>query len=451
MGFSNGFLWGAASAAHQVEGAYLEDGKGPGIWDAMVNEPGRIAHGENGNIACDHYHRYKEDVALMKEIGLKSYRFSVNWSRVLPEGIGKVNSKGLKFYVNLVHELLQAGIEPILTLYHWNLPMALYEKGGWKNPESSDWFAEYVSVVASALGDKVKYWVTFNEPQVFVGAGLLGGAHAPFEKNSIEDIMKITRNVLLAHGKAVTILRERCTSEVKISIAPSTDTVIPENKTREAIEKARKQTFSVIKDFVPASICWWTDPVYLGHFPEEAKQLFGEKLPKFTEEEWALVSQPLDFFGFNVYQGGGDVFPPDPNRHGRYDYQGSPRTAMGWCITPDVVYWCCKFFYERYHLPIMITENGIACLDLVSLDGKVHDPGRIDYMNRYLLKLEEAIDEGIPVLGYQYWCAMDNFEWTCGYDMRFGLIYVDYRNQERILKDSAYWYSEIIKQNGKNL
>ena len=449
--FSNDFLWGAASAAHQIEGAYNEDGKGMGIWDAMTQEPGHIAHGENGNIACDHYHHYKEDVAIMKSIGLISYRFSISWPRVLPEGTGKINEAGLTFYKKLVNELIDAGIEPMITLYHWNLPMALYERGGWKNPDSPLWFEEYVGVITDAFKEKVKYWMTLNEPQVFVGGGLMGGVHAPFERNEPKTVMDITKHLLLAHGRAVQMIRKNCGNDVKTGFAPTGECVIPKDLSPESIEEARKQSFSVNPMMFAGGNTWWADPIFKGSFPEEAKQIFGDQLPDITSEEWQLISQPLDFYGFNIYQAGGNPFPPNEFGYDRYSYQGSPRTAMDWNITPDVMYWCCKFFYERYGKPILITENGMACFDLVSLDGKVHDPARIDFMHRYLLSLKRAIDEDIPVIGYQYWSVMDNYEWAAGYDKRFGLVYVDYRTQERTLKDSAYWYGEVIKNNGSNL
>lgn len=435
----------------KLRGAYNEDGKGMGIWDAMTQEPGRIAHGENGNIACDHYHHYKEDVAIMKSIGLKSYRFSISWPRVLPAGTGKINEAGLTFYKNLVNELLDAGIEPMITLYHWNLPMALYEKGGWKNPDSPLWFEEYAGVIAETFKGKVKYWMTFNEPQVFVGGGLMGGFHAPFEQNTPETVMEITKHLLLAHGRAVQMIRKTCGDDVKIGFAPTGECVIPRDLSAESIEEARKLSFSVNPMMFPGGNTWWADPIFKGSFPEEAKQIFGDQLPDITPEEWQLISQPLDFYGFNVYQGGGNPFPPNEFGYDRYSFQGSPRTAMDWNITPDAIYWCCKFFYERYRKPVLITENGMACYDFVSLDGKVHDPARIDFMHRYLLSLKKAVDENIPVIGYHYWSIMDNYEWTAGYDKRFGLVYVDYRTQERTLKDSAYWYKELILSNGDNL
>ncbi len=450
MAFAKDFLWGAASAAHQVEGAWNEDGKGASIWDTFTRTPGRIANGENGDVACDHYHRYKGDVALMKEIGLKSYRFSVSWPRVIPNGVGEVNEKGLQFYRDLVDELLAADIVPMVTLYHWDLPTGLYEKGGWKNPEIVEWFAQYAEVVTKALGDKVKYWMTFNEPQLFVGGGMTVGFHAPFEQNPTDILMQVTRHVFLAHGRAVEVIRRNCPG-AKVGMAPTGGCVIPSKLTEEGIEKARQESFSMDEMGYMFSNVWWADPIFKGDFAHQAKAVFGDRLPVITKDEWKLISQPLDFYGFNVYEASGVSQPRDPYAYDRYSYQGSPKTAMGWNITPDVLYWCCRFLHERYGKPLMITENGAAFPDLVSLDGKVHDPGRQDFVNRYLLSLKKAVDEGIPVLGYQYWSIMDNYEWTAGYEKRFGLIYVDYCTQERILKDSAYWYREVIRSNGESL
>lgn len=449
MSFPKGFLWGTASAAHQVEGAFNEDGKGLGIWDAIVQKPGYVSHGENGNVACDHYHRYKEDVALMKKMGIKSYRFSISWPRVLPDGIGKVNEAGLKFYINLVDELIAAGIEPMVTLFHWNLPMALYNRGGWKSPESPDWFAEYAQIIAQALKGKVRYWITFNEPQCFIGGGLKDGWHSPFEQNCTSVLMEATRNVLLAHGKAVHVLRSVC-GDIKIGFAPTGPSYIPTSENSEDIEAARKKTFSINGANYLGSNAWWSDPIFLGCFPAQAKDLFGDMLPTFTDEEWKLISAPLDFYGFNIYYADGLCPVKDPH-YEDVGYCGCPRTTMGWIVEPKVLYWSSRFFFERYGKPLLVTENGMANTDFVCLDGKVHDPQRIDYIHRYLLELKHAIDENIPVLGYQYWSIMDNFEWAEGYDKRFGLIYVDFRTQERIPKDSAEFYSEIIRTNGGNL
>lgn len=452
MGFCKDFLWGAASAATQVEGAWNEDGKGESIWDTLVHHEQHVAHGETADVACDHYHRYKEDVALMKEMGLKSYRFSISWSRILPNGIGEVNRKGVEFYRNLCDELIAAGIKPLATLYHWDLPTALYEKGGWENPDSSAWFEEYTRVIAEALGDRVYGWMTFNEYQMFVGLGYLAGAHAPFRfGTNDEQLMNITKNLLLAHGRAVAVLREVC-PKAMLGLAPTGDCFLPKNDSPEAIEEARVKSLTLKEgEMYPMSNTWWADPIFKGCYPEGAEERFGDKLYRFTPEEWALVSQELDFYGFNCYQGTISKYPADPYAYDDYGYQGCPRSTMGWNVTPDALYWASKFLYERYGKPILITENGYAGLDWVSLDGKVHDPGRIDFLHRYLLELRRAAEEGIPVIGYQCWSLMDNFEWSIGYDQRFGLIHIDYQTQKRTLKDSAYWYKEVIAANGENL
>ena len=447
-GFCKDFLWGAASAAHQIEGAYLEDGKGMGIWDTFEQETGYIIRNENGNVACDHYHRYREDVAIMKELGLKSYRFSVSWPRVMPEGYGTVNEKGLQFYIDLVNELTEAGIEPMVTLFHWNLPTAIYELGGWENPQVVDWFEQYTDVVTTALGKKVKYWMTFNEPQLFIGAGLNAGVFAPFEKKSTEALMRISKNVYLAHGKAVRIIRKNCQNSI-VGMAPTGEIVIPRDMNAESIERARKLSFSMKKENFTSSITWWSDPIFFGKIPEDAQAIFGECLPVLTEEEWEIVTEPLDFYGFNIYQGLEDL--DSTEEYGPYAYPGSPKTSMDWNVTPEVLYWSCRFLYERYGKPIMITENGMSSFDWVSLDGKVHDPNRIDFLHRYLRSIKDAVSEGIPVLGYQYWSIMDNFEWINGYDKRFGLVYVDYRTQKRTIKDSACWYRDVIATNGEIL
>lgn len=436
MGFSKEFLWGAASAAHQVEGAYNEDGKTLGIWDALYK--GHVKRDENGHVSAEHYHHMKEDVALMKEMGLKSYRFSISWPRVIPQP-GVVNQKGLDFYNSLVDELLAAGIEPMVTLFHWNLPMWSYEYGGWKNEKVVEDFAFYTKVVAEAISDRVKYFMTINEPQCFVRAGYFSGGHAPFEKCP-EEIPKISRNVMLAHGRAVQTLREYAKQPLLIGMAPTGPGITPKDNTLEEIERARKETYKVIND--ADSNIWWADPIILGKVPEPLKETI-------SEEDLKTICQPLDFYGFNVYNS--QNYNESKEYHNPDIYPGMPRTAMSWPITPEVLYWMTKFHYERYGLPIMITENGMANLDFVMLDGKVHDPQRTDYICRHLKELKKAIDEGIPVLGYQYWSVMDNFEWSLGYDKRFGLIYVDYRTGERLLKDSAYEYKKIIETNGENL
>lgn len=436
MGFSKDFLWGAATAAYQVEGACSDDGKGPGIWDVLSE--GHIVHGDNGNVSADHYHRYKEDIVLMKEIGLKSYRFSISWPRVIPKE-GTVNEKGLAFYSDLVDELLAAGIEPIVTLFHWNLPMWVHEKGGWIWDGISDVFADYTKIVVDALSNRVQYWMTINEPQCFVGAGYLGGMHAPFMQ-AIDKVPELTRNAFRAHGKAVSAIRANAKKAPLIGFAPTGSYFTPDDESHEAIEAARRQTY---EETMPFGCAWWMDPVLLGTIPLGLKDIL-------TEEDMKIIYQPLDFCGFNLYNSNNYNDPRDGGKNPKI-YSGMPRTAMGWPITPEALYWIPRFHYERYHLPILITENGMANIDFVMSDGKVHDPQRIDYMRRYIKEVKRAIDDGTPIIGYQYWSLMDNLEWVDGYDKRFGLIYVDYQTLERTLKDSARFYAEIIRTNGENL
>lgn len=343
MEFPNGFLWGAATAAHQVEGGWSEDGKGMNIWDYYEEQEGRIAHGENGKTACDHYGRFREDVALMKEIGLKSYRFSISWSRVLPDGTGNVNEQGLQFYSDLTDELLSAGIVPLVTLYHWDLPLSLHQKGGWKNPECVNWFAAYVKAVVEKLSDRVQYWMTFNEPQMFIGLGYEIGAMAPFETCSENEILAISRNIWLAHGKAVTTIRKFAKQRAFIGMAPTGNVWLPDGDSEEEVEAARVRSFELSPRMYTMGNSWWADPIYLGKFAPGSEERFGERLPEISEEEWKEISQPLDFCGFNVYQGTVE-HKSDNTTYGTYSYQGSPHTANGWNLTPQVLYYAPKFF-----------------------------------------------------------------------------------------------------------
>lgn len=448
MGFSKDFMWGAASAAYQVEGAWNEDGKGPSIWDICGRDRDVIQYNETGDVACDHYHRYKEDVAIMKEMGLKCYRFSISWPRVIPNGVGAVNEKGLQFYSDLVDELKANGIEPLVSLFHWDYPYALYQKGGWMNPESSDWFLEYTKVVVDALSDRVSYWITMNEPQCFIGCGYEMGAHAPFIQTNRKDLITMTHNVLLAHGKAVKYIREHAKTKAEISFAPIAPAYIPENDSKEAIEAARAKTFGMQEQGFTFGLTWWSDPVIFGKYPKEAYELFGDNMPVYSEEDMKLISQPLDFYGMNVYYSACDY---TAKGYPENMWQGRGMTGMGWVVSPEVMYWSSKFIYERYGLPIMITENGMAGMDWIHMDGKVHDTYRIDFLHRYLLEYRRAAEEGIPLKGYMHWSTMDNFEWALGYNKRFGLVYVDYATQERTIKDSGYWYKEVIETNGENL
>lgn len=449
MGFAKDFVWGAATSSYQIEGTGRDSGKGQNIWDVFTKEPGRVYEGHTGDIACDHYHRFREDVAYMKELGLKGYRFSIDWSRVLPEGTGKVNEKGIDFYNALIDELLEQGIEPYITLYHWELPYEIYKRGGWMNPEIVEWFGQYARLVAERFSDRVKYFFTLNEPQCFVGLGFLQGCHAPGVKAPLRDTFEMAHNALKAHGRAVQMLRAYGKQNVQIGYAPTSGMCYPEKETPKDIEAARKALFALPDDLSnwTWNVSWWSDPIILGKYPEEGMKKYEKYLPVITDEDMKLISQPIDFYGQNIYNGrcirmGTDGRPEEVRRPA-----GFPKTATNWPVTPEALYWGPKFLYERYRKPIYITENGMACHDTVSQDGKVHDPNRIDFLARYLKNLKRAAEE-IDIRGYFQWSLMDNFEWDKGYAERFGIIYVDFETQERIWKDSAYWYRDLIHRNG---
>lgn len=452
MGFREDFAWGAATSSYQIEGASKEYGKGKDIWDVYTEQPGHIYEEHTGDVACDHYHRYKEDVKQMKEMGLKAYRFSINWSRVLPEGRGKVNEKGIEFYSNLIDELLKNDIEPFITLYHWELPYEIYKRGGWMNPEIVEWFAGYAKLVVERFSDRVKTFFTFNEPQCFVGLGFLTGEHAPGVKAPLRDTFEMAHNVLKAHGRAVQVMRQYAKQKLIIGYAPTSSVCYPASDKPEDIEAARKAYFGMQQDDNnwTWNVSWWSDPILLGKYPEEGLKRYEAYLPEITDEDMKLISEPVDIYGQNIYNGrcirmGADGKPEEVKR-----YEGFPKTAIQWPVTPECLYWGPKFLYERYKKPIYITENGLSCHDVISLDGKVHDPNRIDFLARYLQQLKKASDE-VDIRGYFQWSLMDNFEWAKGYSERFGLIYVDYQTQQRIWKDSAYWYKNIINTNGEQL
>lgn len=450
MGFSEDFVWGAATSSYQIEGAALEDGKGLHIWDVFTKEKGRVYEGHTGETACDHYHRFREDVGHMKKMGLKAYRFSIDWSRVLPQGYGPVNEKGIAFYDQLIDELLENQIEPYLTLYHWELPYEIYKRGGWMNPEIVEWFGEYAKLIAQRFSDRVKYYFTLNEPQCFVGLGFLQGVHAPGIKAPLRDTFAMAHNALKAHGRAVQMLRAHAKQKIFIGYAPTCGMCYPETEKSQDVEAARQALFSMQEDDSnwTWNVSWWSDPVLLGHYPEEGLKRYEAFLPKITEEDLRLISEPIDFYGQNIYNGrcirmGEDGKPQEVKRPA-----GFPKTAVNWPVTPEALYWGPKFLYQRYQKPIYITENGLACHDVLSLDGKVHDPNRIDFLARYLKSLKRAAEE-VDIRGYFQWSLMDNFEWEKGYAERFGLIYVDFETQERIWKDSAYWYRDLIQKKGE--
>lgn len=451
MSLKKDFMWGTATAAYQVEGAAYEDGKSLSNWDVFCQEKDKIRNGNTGDIACDHYHRLEEDVKLMSELGINTYRFSVAWTRILHDGNGEVNEKGVEFYNRLINLLLENNITPCLTLFHWDYPYELQKQGAWLNPNSPYWFQKYAEVVAKYFGDRVKYFITFNEPQCFIGIGHKGGMHAPGRKYSDRDLVTMAHNVMLAHGKAVIALRKFAPG-CKVGYAPTGTGAMPFTNSPEDIAAARKRYFDIELDNWTWSVSWWSDPVLLGRYPEETQAFkeLSKYLPADYKDDLKIISQPLDFYGQNIYNGAiykanGDGYEWVANKI------GYAKTAINWPVTPSVLYWAPKFLYERYKLPIMITENGLSCTDAVSLDGQVHDPNRIDFIQRYLIELKKAAEDGVDICGYMCWSLMDNFEWSEGYNERFGLVYVDFENQQRIKKDSFYWYKSMIESNGENL
>jgi len=452
MAFPTNFIWGAATAAYQIEGAFHEDGKSDSVWDEFCRVPGAVYEGQTGEIACDHYHRFKEDVALMKQLGLRAYRFSISWPRILPQGTGKINEAGIQFYQDLVDELLRNNITPFVTLFHWDYPVALQKRGGWLNPESPEWFENYAELIAKRFAGKIKYYFTMNEPQCYISLGHGNGIHAPGLKLSDKDNFLAAHNMLLAHGRAVMAIREFGGSGLQIGLAQNGRIKTPQTNSAGDIEAARRATFDVPDNCYDAifSIAFWSDPIFKGQYPKVCQDKFADVMPQISNEDMKTISQPLDIFALNIYNS------TCVRQNGRrwedvYFPVGTAKTAIGWPVTPDCMYWYTKFLYENYKKPVIISENGMSAHDAVSLDGKVHDPNRIDFLHRYLLSLKKASEEGINIAGYFHWSLMDNFEWASGYNERFGLLYIDYQTQQRIPKDSAYWYKEVIEQNGENL
>jgi beta-glucosidase len=450
MSFPENFQWGAAAASYQIEGGAFADGKGASVWDMFVRKPGAVVGGHTGDVACDHYHRYPEDVALMKGMGLKAYRLSVSWPRVLPEGIGTPNAAGLAFYDRLVDALLAAGIEPWVTLFHWDFPLALYYKGGWLNRDSAEWFADYAALVTQKLSDRVKSWMTLNEPQVYINAGHLDGRHAPGDKLALREVIRAGHHTLLAHGRGVQAIRANSKQPCRIGYAPASYPKVPLTDSRADLEAARRAFFSITNKNL-WNMSWWLDPVFLGEYPADGWRFYGPDVPTLRAGDLELISQPVDFFGVNIYAGdciralsdGSPEQVPWPDGH--------PITAFEWPVVPQAMYYTTRFCHERYGKPIVVTENGLSCRDWVSTDGKVHDPQRIDFTRRYLLEVERAIDSGIPIEAYFHWSFIDNFEWARGYKERFGLVHCDYATGTRTPKDSSAWYADVIRSNGAAL
>jgi beta-glucosidase len=453
VNFPKNFSWGAASAAYQVEGAWNEDGKGPSIWDTFVRQPGRIFSGQTGDVACDHYHRWREDVALMRNLGLRAYRLSVAWSRVQPAGTGRPEERGLAFYDALIDALLAANITPWVTLYHWDLPQALQDRGGFAARDFPGWFGDYAALVASRLGDRVKHWITFNEPAVVTGLGLQDGVHAPGLKVPFTECLQAAHHLLLGHGRAVQALRAGCRGPVKISLATCGPVSMPHTEAAPDIEAARQHYFAATTRNM-WNLSWWADPIVLGRYPEDGARAFAAEMPVIGPDDMKLIAEPIDFLGHNCYNG----FPVRMGAAGAPEKVpegwgvGNPRGTLPWLeISPDVLYWAARYQTERYRLPLVFTENGYCNTDFVHLDGQVHDPQRIDFLARYLRGLRRAITEGVPVEGYFYWSILDNLEWAEGYKDRFGLVHVDYQSQVRTPKDSFSWYRDVIRTNGASL
>ena len=450
MSFPKDFTWGAATAAYQIEGAAHRAGGGESVWDMFCRRPEAVFERESGDVACDHYNRYLEDVALMRDLGLQSYRFSLSWPRILPEGVGRVHAAGLDFYDRLVDALLAANITPWATLFHWDFPYDLYCRGGWLNRDSADWFADYAALIADRLSDRVHHWMTLNEPQCFIGLGHQTGIHAPGDKLALREVVRATHHTLLAHGKGVQALRAHAKAALQIGWAPVGAARTPATESAADIEAARRATFEMDSPTIWNS-AWWNDPPFLGHYPEDGLAQMGDAAPPVWAGDMETIAQPLDFFGCNIYQdqtvrAGADGRPetlPFPT--------GLGRTSFLWPVTPEALRWGPRFFWERYGKPVVVTENGLCNNDWVALDGAIHDPQRIDYLSRYLRAFEQAHADGVDIRGYFQWSLMDNFEWAEGYKFRFGLVYVDYQTQQRIPKDSAYWYRDVIRSHGASL
>ena len=451
MSFSKDFKWGVATASYQIEGAVSKDGRGPSVWDMFCDKKDAVYQGQTGKVTCDHYHRYAEDVDIMKQISVQAYRMSISWPRVMPQGRGSVNQAGVDFYDRLIDELLAKNIIPYVTLFHWDLPYELFCRGGWLNNDSPQWFADYTKVIMDKFSDRVSNWMTLNEPQVFVCLGHQDGIHAPGLQYGFREVLRISHNVMLAHGRAVQTIRAHAKKTPNIGYAPVGYLTVPRDQNSPAdIELARKETFAV-KPHNAFNAAWWMDPIFKGHYPEQALEVYGKDAPEFTDEQMKIISEPIDFLGLNIY------FAFEVYKGMTENYETAPRedgawyTPMGWTVDPTALYWGSKFYYERYKTPIAITENGMANLDCVSEDGKVHDPQRIEFLRRYITQLKRAAKEGVDLKTYFQWSLLDNFEWAFGFSKRFGLVYVDYAAQKRIIKDSAWWYKNLIETNAEQL
>jgi beta-glucosidase len=441
--FPDGFLWGAATSAYQVEGSPLADGAGPSIWQRFTRTPWLVPSGDNGDVACDHYRRYAEDVRLMRDLGLNAYRFSVSWSRVLPEGRGRVNEKGLDFYRRLVDALLENGIRPLLTLYHWDLPAALDDRGGWLNPDVADWFADYARVMYRALDGRVKMWSTLNEPWVVTDGGYLHGALAPGHRNLFEAPIA-SHNLLLAHAAAVEAYRAE--GKHQIGLVVNIEPKYPASQSEEDLAATRRADAYMNRQYL--------DPVIHGRYPEEMREVFGEAWPDFPEADLARIRQPIDFLGINYYTRNVTRHDPAalPVRAGAVRQTRHAYTETSWEVFPqgltDTLVWVKESYGD---VPLYVTENGAAFYDPPTAEGEVQDPLRVDYFRTHLRAARQAIDRGVDLRGYFAWSLFDNLEWSLGFSKRFGIVHVDFETQKRTPKASARFYSEVIRTNGTSL
>jgi len=441
--FPRDFVWGTATSSYQIEGAVNEDGRTPSIWDTFSKTEGKTYKGHTGDVACDHYHRYKEDVEILKEIGVKAYRFSIAWPRIFPEE-GKYNPKGMDFYKKLIDELQKRDIVPAATIYHWDLPQWAYDKGGgWLNRESIKWYVEYATKLFEELGDAIPLWITHNEPwcSSILSYGI--GEHAPGHKNYREALIA-AHHILLSHGEAVKAFREMNIKGSKIGITLNLTPAYP------ASEKEEDKLAAQYADGFANR--WFLDPIFKGNYPEDMMELYSKIIGEFDfikEGDLETISVPIDFLGVNYYTRSIVKYNEDSMLKAENVPGPGKRTEMGWEISPESLYDLLKRLDREYtKLPMYITENGAAFKDEVTEDGRVHDDERIEYIKEHLKAAAKFIGEGGNLKGYFVWSLMDNFEWAHGYSKRFGIVYVDYTTQKRILKDSALWYKEVILDDG---
>ncbi|MGN0663235.1 MAG: GH1 family beta-glucosidase [Faecalibacterium sp.] len=448
--FPKDFVWGAATAAYQIEGAAGEGGKGPSIWDVFSHTPGKTARGETGDTACDSYHRWREDIALLRSMDLKAYRFSVAWTRIAPRGGTDWNDEGLAYYDALVDGLQEAGIEPYLTLYHWDLPQALQEKGGWQNEDTARAFAQYAAKLAQHFRGRVHQWFTFNEPACIVGMGYGTGQHAPGLQLPLEQQFTCWQNILYAHCLAAQAIRA-ADPENKVGFVSTGRICYPVSDAPEDVAAARALTFGCPDDDWTFTHQMAFDPLCLGRWPEDC----GPRLAACIAAVPAHINAALplgrpDMLGLNIYNGAPVRMEADGPRYVERP-TGYPHTAMFWPVEPESLNWGPRLLGERYGLPMYITENGLSCTDKLYRDGGVHDADRIDFLARYLDSLSQGIRAGADVRGYFHWSLLDNYEWHSGYGERFGLVYMDYPTGRRIPKDSAAWYGQVAASNGQNI